>query len=101
MLIGAQILFSIPQVEDVAIADIRLVDIAIREFDVELTIITLIEVDGLATIQEDIGNVTRGLRMVRAEAHQGTETPIPRDDAMIVTCVGVAIEHLETTVGRS
>ena len=100
MLVGAQILFSIPQVKDVAIADIRLVDIAIREFDVELTIATLVEVDGLATIQEDIGDITRGRRMVRAEAYQGTETPIPRDDAMVVTCVGVAIEHFEATISR-
>ena len=59
VLIGAQILFGVPQVENVAIADIRLIDSAVREFNVELAVATLVEVDGLATIQEDIGNVAR------------------------------------------
>ena len=59
MLIGAQILFGVPQVENVAIADIRLIDGAIRELNIELTVAALIEVDGLAAIQEDIGDVAR------------------------------------------
>ena len=59
VLIGAQILFSVPHIENVTIADIRLIDSAIREFDVVLAIAALVEVDGLAAIQEDIGDVAR------------------------------------------
>ena len=59
MLVGAQILFGIPQVKDVAIADIRLIDGAIREFNVVLAVAALVEVNGLATIQEEIGDVAR------------------------------------------